>query len=428
MIAALRELLDVEPSHEAFQRIWSFFGDTLGDHDVIDDGSPDLGPEYFGADPVVVPDFDEIELALTYACEHLEQWPHEYRCVSYNGGIEYGIDCVSRRMRLLRHFDFVEFSIHDHHVVNLAGSPVVQNIMALNLRHQNITGVALEAIANSPHLAKLVTLLVANNGYLSDGIDVLAESPYMRNLKRLDLSNTFLRDSVKALANSPHMNGLEWLDLYRCMMTEGSVEALANSPHMSNLKHLNLGGTRLPANPSLSAGQGNAGLSDNEILAIAHSPVLCKLESLRLYKNYISTDVLDALVHSKNLANLTLLDLGNSRLQPDGLKMLFNSPLMGRLKGLLLAGCGVGVVEAVALARYPGVLQLDTLDLSDNWIGDEGAIALSESRHLAKLERFWVHPPDGLSWQAGNVHPVGERGYAALAGSRYLKDELRKGF
>ncbi|MFY1573437.1 hypothetical protein ACN26Z_00905 [Verrucosispora sp. WMMD703] len=68
------------------------------------------------------------------------------------------------------------------------------------------------------------------------------------------------------------------------------------------------------------------------------------------------------------LNRLVALDLSGNPIGDDGLATLVDSPHLGRLRWLGLAGCGIGAAGAEALAATRNLPALRYVDLSDNLV------------------------------------------------------------
>jgi uncharacterized protein (TIGR02996 family) len=66
----------------------------------------------------------------------------------------------------------------------------------------------------------------------------------------------------------------------------------------------------------------------------------------------------------------------------------------GRFDRLAITGCRMNATGAVVLSAWPGLANLVELDLSNNWIGDLGAVRLAESPHLERVEAVFVASND----------------------------------
>jgi hypothetical protein len=62
----------------------------------------------------------------------------------------------------------------------------------------------------------------------------------------------------------------------------------------------------------------------------------------------------------------------------------------GRFDRLAITGCRMNASGAVALSAWEGLAHLTELDLSNNWIGDLGAVHLAESPYLERVETVLV--------------------------------------
>ena len=67
----------------------------------------------------------------------------------------------------------------------------------------------------SPNVENLTSLDLKNNHFMGDrGAIIIANSPYLKNLKSLSLALCMTRDEgAKAIANSPNLSGLNTLFL-----------------------------------------------------------------------------------------------------------------------------------------------------------------------------------------------------------------------
>ena len=142
----------------------------------------------------------------------------------------------------------------------------------------------MQAVASSPHLARLTSLEISD-GYFYIGpaeVAALAASPHVGGLTALSLHNNAMGDAgLAAVADSPRLARLTSLSLRfygledpdpAFLGIEG-VRALASSPHLTRLATLRLGGCRL---------------LDEACLVLAEATNLACLHTLDLRNNAIS--------------------------------------------------------------------------------------------------------------------------------------------
>ena len=100
-------------------------------------------------------------------------------------------------------------------------------------------------LASLPWLRALTTLEL--RGDVGDeGAAALAESPHVANLRTLLLRNDGIGDrGAAALAQSPTLLRLSALSLAFNLIRESGARALAASPHLAHLRQLNLEGNRI---------------------------------------------------------------------------------------------------------------------------------------------------------------------------------------
>jgi uncharacterized protein (TIGR02996 family) len=162
-------------------------------------------------------------------------------CVSPEGGGPEAVDLVNHPVldRLI--------GLWLHHLPvprlrRLAASPRVRHLIALAAAFLGRDAfVAAEAIAGSPHLARLTDLDLGNNPLGPESGRALAASPHLRRLRKVRLAVAQLGDEgVLALAGSPVLDTVIRLDLSTNDLTDRAADALIESPHLANVRHLQL--------------------------------------------------------------------------------------------------------------------------------------------------------------------------------------------
>ena len=114
-------------------------------------------------------------------------------------------------------------------------------------------------------------------------------------------------------------------------------------------------------------------LEKNESADLAKSPHLVDPASLLLWNNRIGDGGIRALA-TADLPALTRLDLSNDVIGDLGAVAPASSPMLGRLRVLDLTGDRIGDPGGVALALSPGAPMLTRLDLIENPIGASQAL------------------------------------------------------
>jgi uncharacterized protein (TIGR02996 family) len=138
---------------------------------------------------------------------------------------------------------------------------------------------SMQAIASSPHLARL-TSLVISEGYYHVGpkeVGILGGSEYVASLTSLSLHNNAIG--------------------------EGGLSAVAGSPHLSRLTSLSL--SCWGFHPDFFVGV-------EDVQALATSPYMRRLTTLRLARYGLVDEACELLIASDSLASLRTLDLCNN--------------------------------------------------------------------------------------------------------------------
>jgi hypothetical protein len=133
----------------------------------------------------------------------------------------------------------------------LAASPHLTRLRALHFRNCQISDTDLQAaLVASPHLSRLTALEFHDCGISDTGLQALADSPSLTHLTTLILegewetgpANDVSDAGIQALASSPHLVGLTTLNLQGCGIYIGDegARALAMSPYLRRLTTLHL--------------------------------------------------------------------------------------------------------------------------------------------------------------------------------------------
>ncbi|MGL4550831.1 MAG: TIGR02996 domain-containing protein [Gemmataceae bacterium] len=140
---------------------------------------------------------------------------------------------------------------------------------------------------------------------------------------------------------------------------------------------------------------------------LAHAPALFRLAPLREVKLYEASGLLADLAGCPALAPVRVLDLEKNELGDADLAGLAGPNRLADLRSLMLWSNRISDagLHALAAAAPP---RLETLDLSGNVIGNDGAAALADSPFFGRLRRV-----------ALSNNRVGDAGALALAGSPF---------
>ncbi len=214
-------------------------------------------------------------------------------------------------------------------------------------------------------------------------LDELARTANLSKLDRLDLSgNRTGPAGVRELAGSPHLSRCGSLDLSRNGLGAEGVRELLAARWWGQLAELSLAGNDLRADDvrgAINEVHQYLDLSDNP-LGPAITPVLDEKAAfsnggiLKLSSTYLGPDGAAALARVRGRP--WSLDLGFNGIGDDGIPSLVGSPLFEGLRHIVLRGNRIGPVGAAEIARVIPHLHIPDLDLSANFLGDDGALTL----------------------------------------------------
>ncbi|MFT3698600.1 MAG: hypothetical protein QM831_35975 [Kofleriaceae bacterium] len=249
-----------------------------------------------------------------------------------------------------------------------AGQPNPRSSIVRHLRFDRIfsgrydhsmrmrTQLIVPAIASLAAAEGTQQLTMINLSYQLDdaGVAALARAQNFHALKELAIASCGIRNrsTLEALASAPFYGQLDKLTISSSEITGTQVSALFPA---ARPKELRLGGNPL----------GFEGATAN-MNAIGTTPIALELSDC---------DLSNASMLMLAMANieLTSLDIGNNIIDDPGFETLFGRAL--RAKSLTASQNAIGArgVQALVDADWP----LESLDLSDNALDDDAAIALA---------------------------------------------------
>jgi hypothetical protein len=125
----------------------------------------------------------------------------------------------------------------------------------------------------------------------------------------------------------------------------------------------------------------------SELRAIVTSPQASRLTRLAIRRSDIGSAWND-LVTSPHLSNLEHLHVAKTDIQDEGLRSFFRSANLPRLCCLKLTEVGLNAAALDGVRHSIPFAQLRRLDLSANFLRDEGAAILAHAPWLANIEKL----------------------------------------
>ena len=154
-------------------------------------------------------------------------------------------------------------------------------------------------------------------------------------------------------------------------------------------------------------------IGDEGAARLAASPHLTGLEALHLEHCGLGPAAANSLAAAR-LTRLRALDLSENFLGDDGIERLAAAPFLERFTALDLTAVGMGDAGAQRLAECPSLRGLRRLRLGYNGLGDAGTAALVRSSHLTALTALDV-----------NGNAIGDAGAQAILDAPHLRGLAR---
>ncbi len=282
----------------------------------------------------------------------------------------------------------------------MSTNPAAAGVRALTYRPSAAaaTGRFATALAGSPYWTGLRSLEISNEGVTGDTAATLFQSQHMGGLTRLRLcSRNWTLETMDAFLRAP-LHNLRELMLAFGNLGDDEVERLAASPLLANLQYLDLSHNRITAR-GLTALLTSKHLKSLTILELERNPIqnldravlatapAGGLRAISFHNCDLTTEDVDVLAKCPRLAELVYLDLDYNRLNDAAIDRLV-SGLVCTPAVVYLMGNQITTDGARALARWAGKPGLDQLHVCRNPLTGEGAAALATSRSLAGLRHI----------------------------------------
>jgi uncharacterized protein (TIGR02996 family) len=234
----------------------------------------------------------------------------------------------------------------------LVQSPLLSKIRELDLCGSYLGNGVPNMLSRSPYLSQIEMLDLAFNDLTDRGIQTLAEMPSLGRVRRLHLNdnNSLGELGMGALANSPYLEELRHLDISGNEINDFAIQAFLKGKFLTKLEKWIVHSNRI---------------GDRGVAALVHSPLLSQL-----------------------LTFSPTLDLRKNEIGPMGAQSLAESPLMDRVEFLDLSGNGIGEVGIEALGNSPYFINLRALNVQSNRITDTGVFALGQLASMPALEQL----------------------------------------
>ncbi|MCA9071473.1 MAG: hypothetical protein KDA84_21245, partial [Planctomycetaceae bacterium] len=314
----------------------------------------------------------------------------------------------------------------------IAASPWLDRISSLDLRHTVADWGTMADLIYSPSVIQLKELNLRGTGMCNtQGMRMLADSEFLRNLRTLDLSQyghpqwegggateRAGSQGIHALDGSPHLNSLRNLKLGGYGRAGSSmIVALSESSLLGQLQSLDIS-----HNQSFIYHQENHHL-DIVLDHLLRSPQVQNLRHLALVRIHAGSSA-NAFVESPYLRNLQSLAIVGTWLDTHGqqtiTRVLGESPNLNNLVSLSLAGCTINDSAYRDLFASDQFHNLKELNLSETHISNESLAELADSSLMENLRSLKLQGSDG-GYQKSSLTGEGLRAFVKKKTARHLE-------
>ncbi|EFC36753.1 predicted protein [Naegleria gruberi] len=244
-------------------------------------------------------------------------------------------------------------------------------------------------------MRNLKSLILFANEIDDECCKLIATSPYLKNLTRLDFGESEIREGIEYLANSENCKNLRILKLESLFNANKSIlKALAYGKYFTNLTNLEI--NDIFVDEALDFGQLTQLTSlcleisyIKNMEPITRNEHFKNLTSLNLCSNSFEREGCKEIANSKYLNQLTYLNLGGCRIG-DGIIDIANSPNMSNLSSLIIYHglCTKQACKYLCESKY--ITKLTYLDISNNDIGSEGVKMIVDSPNMINLTTLMI--------------------------------------
>jgi len=280
------------------------------------------------------------------------------------------------------------FGVGDR-LTRLVQSPLLSHIRELDLSGNELGNRGPILLTKSKHLGRLEALDLSFNEFGDRGLQLFANSPVCGGLRSLQITDNgrFGVPGLRALAQSQYLTDLVRLDVSGNSLSDRAVRTLFDESATRTLRQLLLHGNRLGDTGTAAFVESfvfakmaeqdrvidlrRVEMGPTGARALAAARYLATVEALDLEGNFLGDHGLAALAASEHLTRVRVLSLRENRISDDGTRALARSPLMKTLRVLDLTG---------------NVLREDSLDklreasVAHNWRGQLQLIVDSHIR------------------------------------------------
>eukprot|EP01016_Furgasonia_blochmanni_P029059 TRINITY_DN3063_c0_g1_i3.p1 TRINITY_DN3063_c0_g1~~TRINITY_DN3063_c0_g1_i3.p1 ORF type:complete len:609 (+),score=172.85 TRINITY_DN3063_c0_g1_i3:66-1892(+) len=300
----------------------------------------------------------------------------------------------------------------------------------LKLSNTRITGESLMALGQSQFTRRLSSVDLRWCRSISDyGFKLFFASANSRNLTHVELSNTKLGDdgfvelascaklesvrvqSCSAITDLGFTNfflkskshSLSAIDFSNTKLADEAIVALTSSRHLRIIETLILSRCESITDAGFEYFFKNAKgarirkleisetkISDNGLVALAESELLKTVAHLDLFRcSSIANETFGELLVSRHLSNVETLELSETLLEDEGMLPMEENDSLTMLQRFNVRWCSNLSDEGIqAVLDCSSARNLLALDLASTKIGDEGLAILAQSDNLKQLQRL----------------------------------------
>jgi uncharacterized protein (TIGR02996 family) len=253
----------------------------------------------------------------------------------------------------LRTLDLSDFHGGAEGALAVLRSSILGRLCDLDLAYLVFSGDDMRRLSECPGLARLRRLRLT--GVDDAGAATLASCSLLAGLVRLDLSCADVREAgAAAFTRSPYLRELRGLDLsFNFGFKQDAVRALAKGPLLCQLRELRLD---------------RCHFGDEGVRTLLGAGRLDALHKLDLGYNSVTAEGARALAAHQGLAQLYWLSLQGNDIQPEGAAALAKASLLERLAYLDLSQTNIGLEGGQAVLESPYLSRVGDLHLRRTWI------------------------------------------------------------